>query len=260
MEQSSRCGPVSSRALLKHDSMDAPAKRLTKEQPPPSMQSARSLRAQSSGTLKKYPSAPSYPQPSNPAQSDHPHTYSTHTSSNSSLDVPSPSVASTEFGSHGQTGSYSNPYRSSLTGSYEIISGPEDNSLSKTLDNARTPSSQYSPRRPPLPPSYTAPDPRMLTPSLRQSASFSIGDRGVDLTPPRADSALTTSSKRYSDDANGGKTRWRKKSGISGFVNSVLGSPRNVKIGAPENPIHMIHVGYDNETGQFTVRLNCLCV
>ena len=240
--------------------MDAPAKRLTKEPPPQSMQSSRSLRTQSSSTLTRNPSAPPYPQPSNPTQSNHhQRTYSTHTgSSTSSLDVPSPSVASAEFGSHGQTGSYSNPYRSSLTGSYEIISGPEDNSSSKTLVNARSPSSQYSPRRPPLPPSYTSPDPRMLTPSLRQSASFSIGDRGVDLTPPRADNALTISSKRYSDEANGGKTRWRKKSGISGFVNSVLGSPRNVKIGAPENPIHMIHVGYDNETGQFTVRLNCL--
>ena len=26
----------------------------------------------------------------------------------------------------------------------------------------------------------------------------------------------------------------------------------SIKISAPENPIHMIHVGYDNKTGQFT--------
>lgn len=98
----------------------------------------------------------------------------------------------------------------------------------------------------------------MLTPSLRQSASFSTGDRTlVDLTPPRSDTGLSSKSKRYSDEATGGKARWRKKSGLSGFVNSMLGSPRSVKIGAPENPVHMIHVGYDNETGQFTVRTVC---
>jgi p21-activated kinase 1 len=33
----------------------------------------------------------------------------------------------------------------------------------------------------------------------------------------------------------------------------MLGSPRTIKISAPENPMHMIHVGYDNQTGQFTV-------
>jgi p21-activated kinase 1 len=38
-------------------------------------------------------------------------------------------------------------------------------------------------------------------------------------------------------------------------VNSMLGSPRTIKISAPENPMHMIHVGYDNVTGQFTVSL-----
>ena len=48
---------------------------------------------------------------------------------------------------------------------------------------------------------------------------------------------------------------WKKKSGFSSFMNSVLGSPRNVKISAPENPVHVTHVGFDNETGQFTVRI-----
>ena len=128
----------------------------------------------------------------------------------------------------------------------------------RIMSTASTPNIQNPPRRPPLPPSYTSPDSRMLNPALRQSASFSTGDRMfVDLTPPRSETGVSTKSKRYSDETTGAKTRWRKKSGISGFVNSMLGSPRNVKIGAPENPVHMIHVGYDNETGQFTVRRIC---
>jgi p21-activated kinase 1 len=46
----------------------------------------------------------------------------------------------------------------------------------------------------------------------------------------------------------------RKKSGFSGFMSSIgVGSPRGVKISAPENPVHVTHVGYDNQTGQFTV-------
>ncbi|KAI4141120.1 MAG: hypothetical protein LQ341_003606 [Variospora aurantia] len=89
----------------------------------------------------------------------------------------------------------------------------------------------------------------MISPQLRQSASFSTVDRSNDIAPPRSDTTLTA-SKRYSDE---GKTApWRKKSGFSSFVNSVLGSPRTVKISAPGNPVHVTHVGYDNETGQFT--------
>ena len=223
------------------------------------MLSSRSLHSQSSSTLKRNPSAPAYPQLSPASSRDHQRTYSAHTSSDSSLEHPSPSIASSEFGGHGQTSPYSTPYRSSLKSSDESNKTSLDNiGITKLPDPTRTPDHQNHPRRPPLPPSpYTSPDPRMLTPSLRQSASFSVGDRSIDLTPSRSDTGLTTStsnSKRYSDEAGSGKLRWRKKSGISGFMNSVLGSPRSVKIGMPENPVHMIHVGYDNETGQFTVR------
>jgi p21-activated kinase 1 len=78
----------------------------------------------------------------------------------------------------------------------------------------------------------------------------------MEITPPRSDND-TVSPKRYSDDASGKQPgALRKKSGFSSFVNSMLGSPRTIKISAPENPVHMIHVGYDNVTGQFTVRLS----
>ena len=74
-------------------------------------------------------------------------------------------------------------------------------------------------------------------------------------TAPRVGENQLISPKRYSDESKelkGGMIR--KKSGFSGFLNNIgVGSPRGVKISAPENPVHVTHVGYDNETGQFTV-------
>ncbi|EED23353.1 sexual development serine/threonine kinase PakA [Talaromyces stipitatus ATCC 10500] len=110
--------------------------------------------------------------------------------------------------------------------------------------------SSAPPRRPPTLQSYhTSPDPRGKQ-VLRQSASFTA------LNNPRMDTALPqiqdapSNSKRNSDEGIGSKPR--RKNTFSSFVNSVLGSPRNIKISAPENPVHVTHVGYDNQTGQFT--------
>jgi p21-activated kinase 1 len=47
----------------------------------------------------------------------------------------------------------------------------------------------------------------------------------------------------------------RKKTGISGFMSSLVGSPKKPLISAPENPVHVTHVGYDSQTGQFTVSI-----
>jgi len=59
--------------------------------------------------------------------------------------------------------------------------------------------------------------------------------------------------KRYSDDGKDLKPAvLRKKSGFSGFMNSLVGSPKKPVISAPENPVHVTHVGYDSSTGQFT--------
>jgi hypothetical protein len=42
-------------------------------------------------------------------------------------------------------------------------------------------------------------------------------------------------------------------------MSTLVGSPKKPIISAPENPVHVTHVGYDSTTGQFTVRLNsCL--
>jgi hypothetical protein len=105
--------------------------------------------------------------------------------------------------------------------------------------------SMSSYRPPPLQTSYSSPEPR----GLRQSASFTALHARTDTAlPPIQD--LASYSKRNSDETPGAKP---KKKTISSFVNSMLGSPRNIKISAPENPVHVTHVGYDNQTGQFTV-------
>lgn len=224
-------------------------KRLTKQPPPPpspaqSMPSSRSLRSQSSAANlgRNNMPATNYVASSQPPQR----------ANSTSSPQPSPSAhdKSSELSTKAPYG-YSNRDNSD-----ESFGSP-----TRDLDTTKATGYQASLRRPGPPQLiHTNSDPRMLTPSLRQSASFSAGDR--DVTPPtRSDTGFSSSSssKRHSDDSTtgvmGGKARWRKKSGISGFMNSMLGSPRNVKISAPENPVHMIHVGYDNATGKFTVRM-----
>lgn len=191
--------------------------------------------------------------------------YNTRTHSSQTLSSspgePSPNLAASKFGAQAQTEPYTNRHRFSLRRSLnartsdELAGASSDGSgtSSTLLDSTKASGYQNSLRRPAPPPlSHTSPDPRMTSPQLRQSASFSTVDRSIDVTPPRSDTSLSA-SKRYSDE---GKTApWRKKTGFSSFVNSVLGSPRTVKISAPGNPVHVTHVGFDNETGQFTVSL-----
>ncbi|KAG0646031.1 Serine threonine-kinase MST20 [Hyphodiscus hymeniophilus] len=71
---------------------------------------------------------------------------------------------------------------------------------------------------------------------------------------PRIGENQLISPKRYSDETKEPKQGMiRKKSGFSGFMSSIgVSSPRGIKISAPENPVHVTHVGYDNQTGQFT--------
>jgi p21-activated kinase 1 len=96
-------------------------------------------------------------------------------------------------------------------------------------------------------------------PPLRQSVTFPTGDLPVLSEKggaSRPDGAL--SHKRYSDESKESKipSMLRKKSGFSGFMTSLVGSPKKPLISAPENPVHVTHVGYDSSTGQFTV-WNC---
>ena len=235
-----------------HSSASRP-RRLTKNPPPIANHDAR-MSANIATQLKRHPSSPSSSNPSyREHYEQHQRTQSSHTSSSSSLDR-SPSLATPKFSPQPQQEPY-NPQHTYPT-QHQIngqtldgfANAPVD---ARILDSTIASGYQNSLRRPGPPPlQHTSPDPRMMSPALRQSASFSVDDRTRDLTPTRSETS--SSSKRYSDDARN-SAPWKKKSGFSSFVSSVLGSPRSVKISAPENPVHVTHVGFDNETGQFTV-------
>ena len=111
----------------------------------------------------------------------------------------------------------------------------------------------------PLPNSSSGPRAVMGPPPLPQAASFSTtaSDRsstGEKTMIPKMDNVSV--SKRFSDESKESKApgMLRKKSGFSGFMTSLVGSPKKPLISAPENPVHVTHVGYDSSTGQFTVR------
>ncbi|KAJ9661591.1 signal transducing kinase of the PAK [Coniosporium apollinis] len=113
------------------------------------------------------------------------------------------------------------------------------------------------PHRPPPPQHSHTTDARSAKPSLRQSASFAVLGRKMDIiSPPRSDSGTNSPKQRYSDEASVGKPVrpevLKKKSGFSSFVNSVLGTPRRPTISTPTNPMHVTHVSIDNETGEYT--------
>lgn len=226
---------------------------------------------QSAASLQRHPSAPVYPRLHTPLSHRESPSHSrarsnAYGSSNSSIDQisagPSPVQPTAESGlpiSAPFTDlQHSHPSASSSQNSRDDLTRTplEKFGFSKSFTfDSRNLSAVHHHHRciaPPLYHTHTSPDSRGLQLSHRSPTN----DRMMEVTPPRSDNG-TTSPKRYSDDSNSGKpsTSGRKKSGFSSFVNSMLGSPRNIKISAPENPIHMIHVGYDNVTGQFTVSL-----
>jgi p21-activated kinase 1 len=263
-------------------------RRLTKKPPPgspayayhPAVQPVEnrfdnlSLRSQrSSGSLQRAPSAPTYPRSSNSGHvrtttSPNPAAYA---SSSSSLDYqvsagPSPVIPSPESNASSVKSApkrFSNPTRAlNEKTSEEFIGAPFDGSgILSHIDSTKASGYQNSLRRPPPPPlSHTSPDPRIMSPPLQQSQSFSSSDKPNDKTPPRVGENQLISPKRYSDETREPKIAafTRKKSGFSGFMSGLVGSPRRVNISAPENPVHVTHVGYDNETGQFTVRFHLI--
>ncbi|OAQ82193.1 serine/threonine-protein kinase pak1/shk1 [Purpureocillium lilacinum] len=98
-------------------------------------------------------------------------------------------------------------------------------------------------------------DSRLASPALRSSVSFSNMDPSIveKVQGGRVPDSQVTSPKRYSDEGKDAKPGvLRKKSGFSAIVNSLVGSQKKPVISAPENPVHVTHVGYDSATGQFT--------
>jgi p21-activated kinase 1 len=243
-------------------------------------ESSVSLHSQrsSSGSLQRAPSAP-YPRSQN-LSSGHvrtatsPNALAYTSSSSSSLErqvgsglAPPAKLAASDFGAppapmQGGSGSkrLSNPVVSRFLNektTEESFGAPFDGAgIINQIDSTKASGYQNSLRRPPPPPlSHTSPAVPMMGPQLRQSQSFSASDaRGSEKTPPRVGDNMLSNIKRYSDEGKEGKnTGLRKKSGFSGFMRDLVGSPKRVNISAPENPVHVTHVGYDNETGQFTV-------
>lgn len=235
--------------------------------PPPQFNSSRALKSQQSNpSLKRHPSAPVYPRSHAANSREHLRTRSNaYGSSSSSLDQnsadPSPVLASTDSSSSQSRPPYAGRLSLTNRSSDELIGAPFDaRGMLNALEESTTPAQQRqqqqkqqqesSHRRPPLPHSHHT------SPALRQSSSYTALNPRMNTALPQIQDAAP-SSKRNSDEGNTTKTR--KKSGFSNFVNSMLGSPRNIKISAPENPVHVTHVGYDNQTGQFTVRLVLRC-
>ncbi|KAJ5105413.1 hypothetical protein NUU61_002760 [Penicillium alfredii] len=236
-----------------------PSSKLHKEAP---SFSSRILRShQSTTSLKRHPSAPVYPRSSPSGSREHFRSRSNAAfgSSSSSLEQhsggPSPSHdESSYFPSYNSSRSRS---RSSHRFSYgehhsdELTTPYETRGMLSALDEN---SAETDPRPQQLPTlrSHQSPDHRARH-SLRQSASFTALAHRMDPFAHR-ETERPSPTQRYSDEGNGvtPRTGRSKKASFSRFVDSMLGAPRNIKISAPENPVHVTHVGYDNQTGQFT--------
>ncbi|KAI0863979.1 hypothetical protein F4860DRAFT_511353 [Xylaria cubensis] len=144
--------------------------------------------------------------------------------------------------------------------SEEFVGAPFDGeTILSQLDKAaaRAPALyQAAPRtvHPPAP--ALSSDPRIMSPSLRRSASFSVANATMSekSQSTRVNDVPIIASKRYSDESKEpkGPSMLRKKSGFSGLMSTLVGSPKKPVISAPENPVHVTHVGYDSTTGQFT--------
>lgn len=152
---------------------------------------------------------------------------------------------------------------------------PSDDLLGAPFDGAailsRIESTKFSSpppsQQPPVPSAhrYRGPPPlvkantdtRVVSPALRSSRSFSNMESAISEKPLGGrvpDGQAVPGPKRYSDEGKESKPPiLRKKSGFSGFVTSLVGSQKKPTISAPENPVHVTHVGYDSNTGQFTV-------
>ncbi|KAI5922404.1 hypothetical protein F4810DRAFT_701739 [Camillea tinctor] len=141
--------------------------------------------------------------------------------------------------------------------SEEFIGAPFDgNTILSHLEATKSPTYQPARTRPAPPLSKTTSNTHAMSPPLRRSASFTAADGNMTEKPygPRSPDNQPGGPKRYSDETKEpkGPGVLRKKSGFSGLMSTLVGSPKKPVISAPENPVHVTHVGYDSSTGQFT--------
>lgn len=154
---------------------------------------------------------------------------------------------------HGTGTGASAHHRLNSKASEEFIGAPFDGSAILTsIEATKSPTSSHRPTLSRL--AHTTPDARVAGLSKRQSSSFSAAAGNMAASEK---SQGFSQSKRFSDESKEPKMSvLRKKSGFSGFMTSLVGSPKKPTISAPENPVHVTHVGYDSSTGQFTVSLH----
>lgn len=144
-------------------------------------------------------------------------------------------------------------------GGDDLIGAPFDGAaILNRLDAPRLPSPSTKPIQPP-PLIKANTDTGVMNPSAPQPGTFmptdhhSVNEKTSDT---KVMESPVTGPKRASDEAKEPRLGvLRKKSGFSGFVSGLVGSPKKPVISAPENPVHVTHVGYDSNTGQFTVRI-----
>ncbi|KAK5661974.1 hypothetical protein OQA88_10085 [Cercophora sp. LCS_1] len=150
----------------------------------------------------------------------------------------------------------------------ELIGAPFDGTaILNRIEATKSPVPSPVPREPqapqylPLRPAPTSSSPRVMgpppLPQTNKTNSFpttasehsALGEK-----PAVHKMESIPASKRFSDETKDSKMpgMLRKKSGFSGFMTSLVGSPKKPQISAPENPVHVTHVGYDSSTGQFT--------
>ncbi|KAF5002843.1 hypothetical protein FGRMN_97 [Fusarium graminum] len=232
---------------------------------------AQSLESKrSSQSLRRAPSAP--PARSNPATvadwQDSDRSHPQLSANNSLRPVPSPILPQGNFipANHWapvprNSNRLSDPHLRPLSNNAvqdDLIGAPFDGAAILNRIESIKITSPKAPTHHHLPPQIvkSPTDSRLASPALRTSTSFSAMDSSLSekgLGPRVTTDGPSANPKRYSDDGRDFKPSvLRKKSGFSGFMNSLVGSPKKPVISAPENPVHVTHVGYDSSTGQFT--------
>lgn len=241
------------------------SRRLSSKLPkdPPSL--SRMLRSHQSNNSLKRNTGPTTG-PINTSLASREHTRSRSNADLSPSDGPSPvSDDASNFSSarvRSRFGRFSYDHKASK-GSHELIPPADPRAKLSALDEDDEKDSGFIP--PPLRTRRTVTNPDHAR-KIRQSASFTDLPTARMASLHSRDSTHTT--KRYSDEGENvpppthrparnsqlaaPRGRKDKKASFSSFVSSMLGSPRHVKISSPENPVHVTHVGYDNQTGQFT--------
>lgn len=249
-----------------HSSGDKPhGRRLTKNPPvktgtlPQSVsQGSSSVKSWSSGSIQRTPSAPIFPR-STHGKSHHrtptspnPQAFS---SSNSSLEQTQNSSPLLQQEGFRHLSDTPTQYFNSFGIGSRPVSGrlsEESTSGGSSLESNKRNTIQRAPAPPLLLHANTEMTTTTSRPQLRQSTSFTMGEKGGPPSPPKAyTSSGTMSPKRNSDEVKPLPSA-KTKLGFSKFMNSMLGSKR-VEISHPTNPVHVTHVGFNFVTGEFTV-------